>query len=133
MIRILFVCTGNTCRSQMAEGLANHLGAGKVAAFSAGVAPGAAVMPGAVAALRELGIDISRHRPKHIDEFVGQEFDFIVTLCDNAKESCPYFPGKAVRLHWPIADPYGHGLAAYRVARDDIKGRLEKLLSENGI
>lgn len=133
MVRILFICTGNTCRSQMAEGLANHLGAGKAAAFSAGVAPGAAVMPGAVAALRELGIDISKHRPKHADEFAGQEFDFIVTLCDNAKESCPYFPGEAKRLHWSIADPYGQGIEAYRAARDDIKGRLEELLSENGI
>jgi arsenate reductase len=130
MIRILFLCTGNTCRSQIAEGLANHLGAGKVAAFSAGVAPGGRVMADAVAAMAELGVDISAQYPKHADEFVGQEFDFIVTLCDNAKESCPYFPGKATHLHWPIADPYGRGLAAYQVARDEIKGRLEKLFAE---
>jgi arsenate reductase len=114
----------------MAEGLANHLGRGRVEAFSAGVAPAARVMPGAVAAMREVGVDISAARPKHADTFVGEAFDFIITLCDNARESCPYFPGKAARLHWPIADPYGPDLEPYRKAREEIRERLEVLFKE---
>jgi len=127
-MRILFLCTGNSCRSQMAEGLANHLGRGRVQAFSAGVAPASRVMPGAVAAMREVGIDISAARPKHADTLVGEAFDFIITLCDNAKENCPHSPGKATRLHWPIADPYGADLEPYRRAREEIRESITKLL-----
>jgi len=128
MIRILFLCTGNSCRSQMAEGWANYLGKGKVAAFSAGVAPAARVMPEAVAAMKEVGIDISAQYPKDAETFVGEAFDYIITLCDNARESCPYFPGTATRLHWPIPDPYGHDLEIYRKARDEIRERIDGFL-----
>lgn len=123
-VKVLFLCTGNSCRSPMAEALANDMGRGKVQAFSAGVAPAAAFMPGAVEAMREIGIDISRQSPKSADSFTGEEFDYIITLCDNARETCPYFPGEAVRLHWPIPDPYGSDLTSYRRARDDLRRRI---------
>jgi arsenate reductase len=126
--KVLFVCTGNSCRSQMAEGWANYLGAGRVEAFSAGVSP-IGVVPATVAVMAEAGVDISRQRSKSVDEFVGEEFDYIITLCDNARENCPYFPGEARRLHWPIDDPYGLGLADYRRARDEIRARVEAFLS----
>ena len=129
MIRILFVCTGNSCRSQLAEGWANRLGEGRVAAFSAGVAPAARVMPEAIEAMREVGVDVSAQYPKHVDAFAGERFDFVITLCDNARESCPLFPGAARRLHWPVADPYGRGIAAYREAREEILARLAALLA----
>jgi arsenate reductase len=128
-IRILFLCTGNSCRSQMAEGWADHLGGGRVAAFSAGVNP-IPIRPETVAVMAEAGVDISGRRSKAVDEFEGEEFDYIITLCDNARESCPYFPGGARRLHWPVADPYGRGLDAYRRARDELRERTGALLGE---
>lgn len=128
-IRILFLCTGNSCRSQMAEGWANHLGKGRVEAFSAGVSP-TGVVPATVEVMAEAGVDISAQRSKSADVFVGEEFDYIITLCDNAREACPYFPGEAKRFHWPIDDPYGRDLDAYRRARDDIKRRLEEFFAE---
>jgi arsenate reductase len=128
-IRILFVCTGNSCRSQMAEGWANHFGKGRVEAFSAGVSP-IGVVPATVEVMAEAGVDISAQRSKSVDVFVGEEFDYIITLCDNARENCPYFPGEAKRLHWPIDDPYGRDLGAYRRARDDIRRRLEEFFAE---
>jgi len=130
MIRILFVCTGNSCRSQMAEGWANRLGEGRVAAFSAGVAPAARVTAEAVEAMREVGVDISAQYPKPAAAFAGERFDFVITLCDNARESCPYFPGAGRRLHWPVADPYGRGLDAYRKAREEIKIAVNRLIKE---
>ena len=128
-IRILFLCTGNSCRSQMAEGWANHLGAGRVEAHSAGVNP-TGVVPATVEVMAEAGVDISLQYSKAADIFVGEEFDYIITLCDNARETCPYFPGEAKRLHWPIDDPYGLDLDAYRRARDDIKRRIEELFAD---
>jgi arsenate reductase len=128
-IRILFLCTGNSCRSQMAEGWANHFGKGRVEAFSAGVSP-IGVVPATVEVMAEAGVDISAQHSKSVDVFVGEEFDYIITLCDNARENCPYFPGEAKRRHWPIDDPYGRDLAAYRRARDDIRRRLEKFFAE---
>jgi len=128
-IRILFICTGNSCRSQMAEGWARHLGAGRVEAYSAGVIP-IGVVPATGEVMAEAGVDISHQRSKAADVFVGEEFDYIITLCDNARESCPYFPGEATRLHWPVDDPYGLDLDAYRRARDDIRRRLEEFFAE---
>jgi arsenate reductase len=128
-IRILFLCTGNSCRSQMAEGWARRLGAGRVEAYSAGVSP-TRVVPATVEVMAEAGVDVSAQRSKSADLFVGEEFDYIITLCDNAREDYPYFPGGAKRLHWPIDDPYGLDLDAYRRARDDIKRRLEEFFAE---
>src|SRR5687767_6589172 len=88
----------------MAEGLMRHEGGSEWDVFSAGTRPGA-VRPEAIAAMKELGIDISGHRSKPIDEFAGQEFDYVITVCDNANESCPVFPGQTHRLHWPLEDP----------------------------
>jgi len=113
----------------MAEGWANHLGAGRVEAHSAGVDP-FRMIPQTVEAMAEAGVDISPQRSKSVDEFVGEEFDYIITLCDNARERCPHFPGEARRLHWPIADPYGLGLDDYRRAREEIKKHIVQLLAE---
>lgn len=130
VVKILFLCTGNSCRSQMAEGWANHLGEGRVRAASAGVRP-TAVQPLAVAVMREVGVDISAQRSKDVSVFLGEEFDFVITLCDNAREECPFFPGAKARLHWPVDDPYGLDISAYRRARDEIKGRVEQFLREH--
>jgi arsenate reductase len=128
-IKMFFVCTGNSCRSQMAEGWAKHLAAGRLDAYSAGVNP-IGVVRLTVEVMAEAGVDISQQRSKSVDEFVGEEFDYIITLCDNARENCPYFPGEARRLHWPIDDPYGLTLDDYRRARDEIRTRVEVFLEE---
>jgi arsenate reductase len=128
-VKVLFVCTGNSCRSQMAEGWAKHLGKGKVEAYSAGVNP-IRVIPATVEVMAEAGVDISHQRSQSVDEFLGEEFDYVITLCDNARELCPYFPGEGKRLHWPIDDPYGLALDDYRAARDEIRTRVEAFLNE---
>ena len=128
-IRILFVCTGNSCRSQMAEGWARELGAGRVETYSAGVDP-IPLAPFTVQVMAEAGVDISAQRSKSVDEFLGEEFDYIITLCDNARENCPYFPGAARRLHWPVDDPHGRDVDAYRRARDDLRARVAAFLEE---
>jgi len=104
MKRILFVCTQNSSRSQMAEGLMNALFGETFAAFSAGTSP-FRVNPFAIKALAEMGIDISSHRSKSTNEFLGQDFDYVVTVCDHAKENCPYFPGGKEYIHHSFADP----------------------------
>jgi arsenate reductase len=125
--RVLILCTGNSARSQMAEGLLRELGEGKFAVESAGVAP-SSVRPEAVEAMREIGIDISGHRSKSADEFARQQFDYIITVCDNAKESCPVFPGQAKRIHQSFEDPppetvgdYEARLKIFRRVRDEIR------------
>jgi arsenate reductase len=128
-IKVLFVCTGNSCRSQMAEGWANHLGSSRLEAYSAGVYP-VGVAPLTVEVMAEAGVDISHQRSKSVAEFVGEEFDYVITLCDNAREVCPYFPGERARLHWPIDDPYGLRLDDYRRARDAVRARVEAFLNE---
>lgn len=102
--RVLFLCTGNSVRSQMAEGLLRHMAADRFDVFSAGVEP-KEVNPLAIAVMKELSIDISKQKSKSVNEFVSQKFDYIITLCDNAKQTCPFFPGKAERLHWDLEDP----------------------------
>jgi protein-tyrosine-phosphatase/DNA-binding transcriptional ArsR family regulator len=103
-LRVLFVCTHNRARSQMAEGILRHLGGSRVTASSAGVEPGP-IHPLAVAALAPLGIDIAGQRPKHLDEFAGQVFDRVITVCDRAREQCLTFGGETTRIHWSIPDP----------------------------
>jgi arsenate reductase len=113
----------------MAEGWARRLGAGRVEAYSAGVSP-IRVVPATGEVMAEVGVDISSQRSKAADVFVGEEFDYIITLCDNARESCPYFPGEAQRLHWPIDDPYGLGLGDYRRVRDELREKVAVFLEE---
>jgi arsenate reductase len=102
--RVLILCTGNSARSQMAEGLLRSDAGERFDVESAGTKPGS-VRPEAIAAMKELGIDISGHRSKHVGEFEGQQFDYVITVCDNAKESCPVFFGAAKRLHHGFDDP----------------------------
>jgi protein-tyrosine-phosphatase len=102
--RVLFLCTHNSARSQMAEGIIRHLGAGRVAAFSAGSQPGG-VHPDAVRAMTALGIDISQQQSKHLDTFADQSFDYIITVCDRVREVCPIFPNDPEQIHWSFADP----------------------------
>lgn len=131
---VLFLCTHNSARSQMAEGLVNTLYAERYAALSAGVQP-TEVNPYAVEVMKELGIDLSKHRSKSITEFQGQEFDYVVTVCDNARETCPFFPGKTV-LHQSFEDPAAvHGdvqqiLSVFREVRDQIRDWLERVFAE---
>lgn len=124
--RVLILCTGNSARSQMAEGILRHDGKGAFEVESAGVNPGA-VRSEAIQAMREIGIDISGHWSKSVDEFSGQDFDYIITVCDNAKEACPVFPGKARRIHQSFEDPPPPGaksaeetLTIFRRVRDEI-------------
>jgi arsenate reductase len=124
---VLFLCTGNSCRSQMAEGLLRHLGGDRFDAYSAGTRP-AGVNPTAIEVMRELGSDISRHRSKHVDEFEGQSFDLIITVCDHAREACPLLPGARRVMHWNIDDPAGRDPTAFRTARDEIAARVRELL-----
>jgi protein-tyrosine-phosphatase/DNA-binding transcriptional ArsR family regulator len=106
--RVLFLCTGNSARSQMAEALLQHHTNNTVDAVSAGSHP-SRLHPNAVRAMRERGIDIAGRRTKHLEEFVDQRFDYVVTLCDRVREICPEFPGPSVAIHWSIADPSGDG------------------------
>ena len=128
--RVLIICTGNSARSQMAEGLLRQDGGDGFEVESAGVNP-SSVRPEAVEAMREVGIDISGHRSKSVDEFAGQDFDYIVTVCDNARETCPVFHGAAERIHRSFEDPPPPGaadpettLAVFRRVRDEMRDWL---------
>jgi arsenate reductase len=103
-VRVLFVCTGNSARSQMAEAVLRQIGKGRFETFSAGTEP-RGVNPLTVRALAGVGIDASGARSKSVTEFLGQRFDYVVTVCDRARESCPVFPGGAASLHWGFDDP----------------------------
>ncbi len=130
--RVLILCTGNSARSQMAEGLLRHLAGDRFEVFSAGTRP-AGLNPNAVAVMSETGIDIAGSRSKSVDEFAGQEFDYVFTVCDNARESCPLFPGGGKRLHHsfedPAAAPADQQLAVFRKVRDQISSRLREFIS----
>jgi len=104
MKRILVLCTGNSCRSQIAEGYLRFFSAGKAEIYSAGIEPHG-VNPKATSIMFEDGIDISNHTSNNIDEYVDIDFDFVITVCDNAKERCPFFPGKALKFHYNFPDP----------------------------
>ena len=127
--RVLILCTGNSARSQMAEGLLRHDAGERFDVESAGTKPGL-VRPEAVAVMKELGIDISGHRSKHVDEFEGQRFDYVITVCDNARESCPVFFGAAGRLHRSFDDPAAlegseeERLTVFRRVRDELRAYL---------
>ena len=105
MKKVLVLCTGNSCRSQMAEGLFRELGNGQWESFSAGSNPSGYVHPLAIEVMKDRGIDISDGVSKHVDQFNGQTFDLVVTVCDNAKEACPIFAGAKDQRHWPFDDP----------------------------
>jgi arsenate reductase (thioredoxin) len=128
--RILILCTGNSARSQMSEGLLRHDAGDRFEVFSAGTRP-SHVRAEAIAVMRELGIDISGQRSKGVDEFVGQQFDYVLTVCDHAKESCPVFPGKTVVIHQNFEDPAAlegseaQRLAVFRRVRDQIRHYLQ--------
>ena len=128
--RVLILCTGNSARSQMAEGLLRHDAGDRFEVFSSGTRP-SHVRLEAIAAMRELGIDISGHHSKSVDEFTGQHFDYVLTVCDNAKESCPIFPGRTVTIHRNFEDPatlqgsVEERLAAFRRVRDEVRQYLK--------
>lgn len=127
--RVLILCTGNSARSQMAEGILRHIAGDRYEVESAGTVA-SFVRPQAIAVMSEIGIDISSHRSKCLDEFLDQQFDYIITVCDNANQTCPTFPGNATRLHWSFDDPAeAQGteeqvLAVFRRVRDKIFQRL---------
>jgi len=129
--RLLVLCTGNSARSQMAEGLFRRAVGDRFEIFSAGTKP-TQLRPEAVAVMAEIGIDISGHRSKSLDDFVGQEFRYVITVCENAKETCPIFPGEAERIHWSFDDPAAVAgdeetrLGAFRKVRDQISERVER-------
>lgn len=132
---VLILCTGNSARSQMAEGLLRAIGGGRLEVESAGVIA-SFVRPQAIEAMRETGIDISGHRSKSVEEFTGQNFDYVITVCDNAKESCPVFPGSVKRIHWTFDDPADAAgsdeekLTVFRRVRDEIREKLTLFVSE---
>jgi len=132
-VKVLFVCTGNSARSQMAEGFARHFGQGRVDAQSAGIEP-SQLNPFAVRVMRERGIDISAHAPKAFDWELARQMDVVVTVCGHANESCPVLPPEVRRLHWPLEDPAAATgseaeiLAVFRQSGNEIEGRVRKLI-----
>jgi arsenate reductase len=135
MPEVLILCTGNSARSQMAEGLLRHESGACCEVHSAGTHPTGLRLE-AVAVMNELGIDISAHRSKSVDEFRGREFDFVITVCDNANAACPVFPGNTRRLHWPFEDPaavtgtLAVRLDAFRRVRDQIRGKVREFVAQ---
>lgn len=132
--KVLFLCTGNQARSQMAEALLEARAGEILEVVSAGSTPKPSVHPMAVRALSERGIDISSAAPKDVSGLVDVPFDFVITLCDNARDVCPVFPGEGEKIHWNIPDPAAAEgtdreiLEAFRAARDDIESRIERFL-----
>jgi arsenate reductase len=131
--KVLFLCTGNSVRSQMAESLLKALGSGQWKVQSAGVIQ-SYVHPLTIQVMEEIGIDISQQTSKSMDQFVNDKFDYVITLCDEAAQSCPTFLGQGKRLHWPFEDPAGaigtieKRLAVFRRIRDGIKRKIEEFL-----
>ncbi len=121
---VLVLCTGNSCRSQMAEVLLNHEFAGRVRAISAGTRPQPTVAEGALEALRRAGLATAGLHPKDVDAVIGEPIDLVVTVCDNAEETCPVFPRPVPRIHVPFHDPHGEPLESFLRVRDDIRARL---------
>jgi arsenate reductase len=132
-VRVLFLCNHNSARSQMAEGILRYLGQDKIEVHSAGTTA-TRVHPLAVAAMAEKGIDITGQRSKHLDEFSGQAFDYVATVCDDARQPCPLFPGAPEQIHWSIADPAAvegdeaTRLRAFRIASDELMTRNRDLI-----
>ncbi|MEX0321052.1 MAG: arsenate reductase ArsC [Puniceicoccaceae bacterium] len=134
--KVLILCTGNSCRSHMAEGILRNAAGDAAEVFSAGSNPAGYVHPNAIEALKEIGIDISEHSSKHLDQFLDAGIDVVVTVCDNANESCPVFPGDVTRHHWPFEDPpkaarEGESeMDAFRRIRDQIREKFEAFAEE---
>ena len=138
MKNILVLCTGNSCRSQIAHGFLASMTTGKANIYSAGVETHG-VNPKATSTMKEIGIDISSHTSNHITEYLGIDFDYVITVCDNAKERCPYFPTKAVKLHYNFPDP-AKAIGTddeineqFRAVRSLIKDYCEQFVNEYGI
>ena len=131
--KVIFLCTGNSARSQMAEGLMNHLSHEEWKVQSAGIFP-SYVHPLAIRVMEEIGIDISQQTSKSMNQFLNEVFDYIITLCDEAAQSCPTFPGQGKRLHWSFQDPAAaigtieERLAVFRRVRDEIRTKIEDFL-----
>ena len=135
-IKVLFLCTGNSCRSQMAEAWLRELGGDRFEVYSAGLEPHG-VNPYTIQVMEETGYDMSGHRSKHLDEYKGKvEFNFLITVCGNADERCPFFPGMGTRLHWPFEDPAAFKgpedvkIEQFRKIRDQIKNKILSWLEE---
>jgi len=135
MKKVMFLCTANSCRSQMAEGFAKELGKGLLEVYSAGLFA-AGVHRRAIAVMKEIGIDISRQKSKEINEELLRQMDLVIALCGNAEASCPWTPPHIKRIHWPIEDPVGtigteqEIMNGFRRARDEIKEKILKLINE---
>jgi arsenate reductase (thioredoxin) len=135
--RVLFLCTHNSARSQMAEGLLRHLAGDRFEAMSAGT-EATHVRPLAIRAMEEIGVDISGQESKTLDGYLGEPFDYVITVCDDANETCPFFPGAKTRLHWSFEDPSKvegseeERLAVFRRVRDGIRDRLQAELVNGG-
>lgn len=131
--KVLFLCTGNSCRSQMAEGFLRSSAGDRFEVHSAGTRP-SVLNPMAVAAMREVYIDISGQRSKDVAGYVGTHFSYVITVCDNAKESCPIFPGPCIRAHWPLQDPADaigtneDKMEVFRRVRDEISTLIEEFV-----
>ena len=131
--KIIFICTGNACRSQIAEGLMRHLASDKFEVYSAGSHP-TRVHPAAISVMEELGIDISSHTSDPTSLFINESMDVVVTVCDNANILCPVFPGKAERIHWSVKDPFknwdlnAEDLVEFRKTRDELAEKIKNLL-----
>jgi arsenate reductase len=136
--KVLVLCTGNSARSQMGEGLFRAEGGGEFDVFSAGTKP-SAVRPEAITVMKEIGVDISGHRSKSVDEFAGQTFDYVVTVCDNARDACPVFPTGTERIHWSFEDPAAvegsetKRLDAFRRIRDLIHKKVKTFYRDHAV
>ncbi len=133
--KVIFICTGNACRSQMAEGLLRHMAGDKFEVYSAGSHP-SRLHPASVAVMAEWNIDITHHTSEPINDYLETGIDIVITVCDNAQQICPTFPGNVKRIHWGLDDPY-HGWGAepedllpYRETRDELKDRIKVFLTE---
>ena len=135
MKKVLFLCTGNSARSQMAEGFLKYMAGDRFEVYSAGVKP-TAVNPLAIKAMAEIGIDISKHRSKSVMEFIDQSFDYVITVCGNAQKTCPVFPGEHEKIHWDLEDPAAaegseeENLSIFRKIRDEIKKNILNFLNK---
>jgi len=127
---VLVLCTGNSCRSQMAEALLNHDLAGRVRAISAGTHPQPRVADGAIAALEQAGVPTTGLHPKDVDTVLDEPIDLVVTVCDNARESCPVFPRPVRSIHLPFHDPHGEPIESFLRVRDEIRTRLVAAVGE---
>ena len=133
--KVLFICTENACRSQIAHGLLNEFAGSDFEVFSAGSHP-SKVHPISIIAMEELGIDISKHTSDHIDDYLNKGIDIVITVCDNANSACPTFPENVERIHWSIDDPFRNWnidlnqLSIFRQTREEIKSRVLKFIQE---